>query len=680
MDSTICIGITSVGSGIGQSIVDSCRLSRLQLKLVGFDVNPLAFGAYSCDEQVFVPPITQKDYLNVLVKECLNRNVSLLIPGLDAELPLIASNIEVFSQQGIRVLVAGREFIRLCRDKVSWSNELRSLCPTIIPSFTKDDLVVAIQKGEVNFPLIAKPKGGSASAGVFIMNGPDDLSRLVEDHVIQPYIFPRKDDPNFEIIRRSVGKAQLNQSAEISMQLVVSKTGEILGRMASYHKLKGGVPVEISVIEDKDLWASLEGALAFLASNGMRGPVIFQGRITSEGMKFFEMNGRFTGITGLRALMGFNEVEACIRDFLDLPFDDVRLPLTINHRRVGLRQVMNRIVDVHYNKELTAVTKRLAPSYNPTPEKVVLITGATGLLGQALVHGLIRSKVVKQIIAAVRDVSKARNVFSHVSSEKLRLVQLSEDDNLNLNLGEVDCLYHLAFARPPDGPGAIAKSVAFTQHLISEAARYELPAFVNISSQSVYGQSHTPPWGEDLSPEPTTTYAMAKWACERMVNSLSKLSLTTCYTSIRLARLYGAAHGTRWSELPHLFASRAANGHDILIKGGSQTFDLLHIRDAVDALVEMMNVHPRLWQPLYNLGSGRFTGILEIAEEAVNAADRLSNHRHKRQAKVKIETSDAQLQMGMSIDRFQETFGWQPKISLSTAMDELVKKAVDSQL
>jgi hypothetical protein len=37
-----------------------------------------------------------------------------------------------------------------------------------------------------------------------------------------------------------------------------------------------------------------------------------------DGFKIFEMNARFTGITGLRALMGFNEVAICIEKWLKI--------------------------------------------------------------------------------------------------------------------------------------------------------------------------------------------------------------------------------------------------------------------------------------------------------------------------------------------------------------------------
>ena len=46
---TLTIGITFVGSGIGQAALDSLRQSDLPLRIVGFDASPWAKGAYECD-------------------------------------------------------------------------------------------------------------------------------------------------------------------------------------------------------------------------------------------------------------------------------------------------------------------------------------------------------------------------------------------------------------------------------------------------------------------------------------------------------------------------------------------------------------------------------------------------------------------------------------------------------
>src|SRR5690606_20978222 len=51
------IGITSIGSGVGQSVISSCRLARRPIHTIGLGTNPLAFGAYDCDEHHALPSL-----------------------------------------------------------------------------------------------------------------------------------------------------------------------------------------------------------------------------------------------------------------------------------------------------------------------------------------------------------------------------------------------------------------------------------------------------------------------------------------------------------------------------------------------------------------------------------------------------------------------------------------------
>jgi hypothetical protein len=59
---------------------------------------------------------------------------------------------------------------------------------------------------------------------------------------------------------------------------------------------------------------------------------------------------QLTGITGLRALMGFNEVEAAILDALDGAAQGPKL--SHNPRRIGLRQAADRVVDLDQDQHL----------------------------------------------------------------------------------------------------------------------------------------------------------------------------------------------------------------------------------------------------------------------------------------------------------------------------------------
>jgi hypothetical protein len=45
----IKIGISCIGTGVGQSIINSIKLSSLPIKTIGFGNTPFAYGAYDCD-------------------------------------------------------------------------------------------------------------------------------------------------------------------------------------------------------------------------------------------------------------------------------------------------------------------------------------------------------------------------------------------------------------------------------------------------------------------------------------------------------------------------------------------------------------------------------------------------------------------------------------------------------
>jgi nucleoside-diphosphate-sugar epimerase/carbamoylphosphate synthase large subunit len=664
----IHIAVTSVGSGIGQSIVQSCRLSHLPLFIVGFDLNPFAFGAYDCDVQQTVPKVTSPEYIDKLLTSCVEYGVSLLIPGLDSELLLISKNKKRFEDKGIRVLVADPAFIQLCRDKIVWSHELHSKTDAIIPCYDYDKIESLIEAGEVKYPLIAKPKDGSASAGVRIINSDRSLRELNNSFVIQPYIFPADNDPYYETLKNAVENEIFLQIAEVSVQYAISRDKQILGKMASYNRLKDGVPIEIVPVEDQRIWDTLEDLFPYLYEKGMYGPVNFQGRMTEIGPIFFEMNGRFTGITGLRSMMGFNEVEVLIKHILEINGNGVRHRIENNPRRIGIRQVSDRTVNSSNYRYLSEKLESYNLYTGHTKKETLLITGATGWLGKQLVNALSERDIYETIILLVRNNRGSEFKNQLFDTSRIRIVQTSEYLNGTWSIGRVDTILHLASGRSPDGAEAIADGLKFTEQLVTDAALFQIPAFINISSQSVYGLNRKPLWSESLPLAPETPYAMSKAASEYMVESLRRHNKPTHTTSLRLSRLYGFGEGVRWNELPHQFALRAVKGEKLRIQGGNQRFDLIHINDAVEAIIRVLGSDPQIWRPAYNLGCGTSIGIVEIAEYAIESAKNAGYIG----ASVEIVPYTNSMEFGMTMGLFQRDFNWIPRVTLKEAMDKLV--------
>lgn len=669
------VGITAVGSGIGQSIVHSCRLSSLPLYLVGYDASALAYGAYDCHEHHQVPSSTLPDYPLQLLDLCLKHGVELLIPGLDTDLPILAEHAPRFEEKGVKVLVGGLEFTRLFRDKRLWGRTLSEYCSHILSGFTPIEAAEAVRGGLIHFPLIAKPMGGSASSGIRIIKAEKDFEGLSPDYVVQPYALPREDDPLSATIRKAIEQSRLVQVAEISYQWLVSKDGEVLARMASRNRLKDGVPIEIVPIDDEPYWEVLSPLIPFLSEKGMRGPVNFQGRMTAEGPRFFEMNGRYTGITGLRAMMGFNEVDLGIRSFMDWPMPAASL--RINHRRVGLRQVAERIVSVVEHRDLRAAAERQVPGWNPDMGRHVLVTGATGWLGRHLVNALLADTSIAQVHAMVRSAERAAAIWPK-PEKRLLIWPVEKVDVHDARFADMDAVFHLAAERNMKDGAGHARSLEMTRQLVYAAARVHIPRFIFLSSQSVYGLSRPPPWPESLPVDPTNTYGMDKWAGEQFAAMLEEVSRASRAVSVRLGRLYGAADGLRWTELPHKFIREAMQGATLSISGGQQLFDLIHIQDAVRALMTLLNMAHGTWAPVYNISGCSPVSIVDIAQAAISAAARTG----QKGARLDVKPSDEPpARYGMDCSLFTSQSGWKPVVTLDEAMDglaEMVKSHLET--
>jgi hypothetical protein len=87
--------------------------------------------------------------------------------------------------------------------------------------------------------------------------------------------------------------------------------------MTTRNTLEAGVPILVETVDPLDVAVSLNRASTSLAALGAVGVWNLQGRRTPDGgFRFFELNARPTGITGLRAHLGFNELDLLFDAFI----------------------------------------------------------------------------------------------------------------------------------------------------------------------------------------------------------------------------------------------------------------------------------------------------------------------------------------------------------------------------
>ncbi len=656
------IGISCIGSGVGQSVINSLNLSRLPIRKIGLGTNPFAYGAYDCDAYDYTKSIYEAGYIDNLIEICLKHKIDIVIPGLDDEAMIYAQNANKFQAAGIKSIFAGEELISICRDKERMSNDLNKIIDVFVKSYDKDTLPEDIRTGKVKFPFIAKPRGGFASRGIEIIRNEDDLIKITDEHIIQELAVPVKTDPNYDFYVSKIAKNQNPQVSEVSIQLVYNPEGLLMGRMFSYNKLNNGVPIEVVPYENEYIWSVVDKLTPTLLKMGLRGPLNIQGRLTEDGLKLFEMNPRFTGITGLRALMGFNEVEACVKEWLGI--DKGNNQLRFNYSRFGIRQTADKSIPVERNKEVFQLFKQINGE-EIKKKKTIFITGATGYLGQNLINKLSLDKTF-EIWAFDLDKQKTSDLLKN----KVEAIYDNKDlDAGRVHLGNVDILLHLGFTRPHGANEQIAESLNFTHQLFTRAVSNQIPAIINISSQSVYGLETAPPWKEVTSVAPQMVYAQAKYATELLLSSLGMFSKTLKFTSLRLGALAGGAPGLIEVDFLSKIVRNAYEGKPIKIVGGKQQMQRFDLRDAVNAILAMLHSNPINWKPIYNLGPVEVISLKDIAENAVEIASKFNGGKY---AEIEFEKDDAKMQFGLDSSLFYSDMNWTPDFTLEHTIESLV--------
>ncbi len=127
-----------------------------------------------------VPPIRQHWRCH-----CRQREIGLIIPTIDTELPIYAAQIELFKNSGIEVLVPSIDFVQMTRNKIDTAKYLNQIGIRTPKTWTSLE-----EKEEFTYPLVAKPVDGSCSVGLAILENERELERLSRNHY--EYMFQEK--------------------------------------------------------------------------------------------------------------------------------------------------------------------------------------------------------------------------------------------------------------------------------------------------------------------------------------------------------------------------------------------------------------------------------------------------------------------------------------------------------
>src|SRR5690606_30717322 len=128
------------------------------------------------DVAIQVPSIYSKEYINKLKEIITSHEISAIISLNDLELPILSEHREELESLGTKVIISSPKVIDIAFDK--WKTfiffkEIGVHTPKTY--ITLSDARDALDKGELEYPLVIKPRWGSASIAIDIVESQEEL-------------------------------------------------------------------------------------------------------------------------------------------------------------------------------------------------------------------------------------------------------------------------------------------------------------------------------------------------------------------------------------------------------------------------------------------------------------------------------------------------------------------------
>jgi carbamoyl-phosphate synthase large subunit len=141
------------------------------------------------DQSFVLPPINEAGYIDTLLSLCRRHRILLLISLNDLELPILARHSARFLEVGTIPVISSPQVVDTCSDKWGTFKFLKGSdleAPETYLSLA--EVREALARGETSFPLVIKPRWGTASIGIEYS---DDYQELELGYALAKKRLPR---------------------------------------------------------------------------------------------------------------------------------------------------------------------------------------------------------------------------------------------------------------------------------------------------------------------------------------------------------------------------------------------------------------------------------------------------------------------------------------------------------
>lgn len=267
-------------------------------RVLAVDITDRSSAFRESDEGFLVPRCDDPAFVPTMLRICEEQRVDLVIPTIDTELRTYALTREAFAEVGTTVAVSSPEVVRIAADKVATHTWLVAHgFPTVRQAGVG---TVWAEPEDWPFPLVVKPRQGSAGVGVLVARDRTDLDWAARDGDVVVQSLARGHEHTVDALVDRAGRCV----CVVPRRRLEIRAGEV----------SKGVTVRSAPVEE--LVTSLCEALP-----GAYGVVTVQLFVDEDAgtMEVIEVNARFGGGYPLAHAAGADYPRWLLEEVLGLP-------------------------------------------------------------------------------------------------------------------------------------------------------------------------------------------------------------------------------------------------------------------------------------------------------------------------------------------------------------------------
>lgn len=264
----------------------------------------------------------------------------------------------------------------------------------------------------------------------------------------------------------------------------------------------------------------------------------------------------------------------------------------------------------------------------------VLVTGGAGYIGNYIVEELLDNGHDVRVLDNFLFGDDALDPFRDHDRFEAREGDIRHIEDLSYAMEDRDAVIHMAgiVGDPACGvneQATQAVNVEATKTLVEVCKLHDIERLVFASTCSVYGASELMELNEGSFLNPLSLYAESKIESEDIIFHQTHGEFTDSditATHLRLGTIFGWSRRMRFDLVVNLLTAKAVLEDDIPVYGGDQYRPLVHVADAANAFVRVLEApEEKVDHQVFNVGDNdlnyQITEVGRIVEELVPDAE-----------------------------------------------------------